>query len=199
MDDKALMGIATELLKRAKNQVVIRGLIWFDDLGWPTFRRRSAATIDLYTLCTNGRKQGFYNVHYCQEDGKWVQGKEPELILLGNGAREAREALFKRLVSSRDALWGIPLWLATDQGVWTATDQVVICLGTKINGRELSLRRVSPWDFRLMLHYTRLHTYLSVIQQREGDEEAWYLKDILYRFDGFYGDHITRWRKFLDS
>lgn len=190
MDNKTLMSIAAELVERAEDQVVVRGSIWFGGLEWPTFRRKSTVTIELYTLCTDGDRQGFYAVHYRQEDGQWAQGREPKLILLGNDADQAREALFERWDPLRDSLWGVPLWLTVDQ--------VITCQGTRIDGKELDMRRVSPWDFRLMLHYTRLHTYLSVIQQREGDE-AWYLKDMLRRFGGFFGEHIARWREFTDS
>ncbi len=179
--------MASQLVKLARNRLVIRGLSEYVE-GARRLDRRRRVSIYLLSHCglPRGRFKGFFEVHYVSEADptRWHEVNRFEVNFL----RASVSVPTDPAVSEQTyAVWEwFQVWKQTIPP-WVSTDEVVIY--DKDYSGSFSTLPLS--HFRFMLHFTRL--YGQLMQYGATTPNSWMVPDLTMRLGSFLKKRAFEW------
>ncbi len=194
MDQQEIKSIAAELVKQAKERLVVRVMIRVLERRGADFRLKVSVSIDLYTWCDDRLVQ----VSYRQIEGPWIQEKGiPLVITLGESEEDGQEAMHRNVGE-----WGSDSFLSKGWKKWAQPQSVVV---VRMDTRDAFGENISPYNIRMVLHLMRFHAQLegryARLEERADVEsfvEKKYLSIFLKRFGGLLNESFARLQDTLE-
>ena len=194
MDQQEIKSIAAELVKLARERLVVRTMIWVGEHRGADFRPKVSVSIDLYTWY----EDRLVEVSYRQDEGPWIQEiRSPWVYVLGKSEEEGREAMCRNIGE-----WGSDSFLSKGWKKWAQPQPVVV---VRMRAGDAFGESISPYNIRMVLHLMRFHAQLESLDdqlKREASDDylfkKFYVKTVLKRMGGLLNESFARLQETLE-